>query len=152
MSKIQKTMFFLKYKATKNFVLRNSQPITYWGCSRSMRSLTNSALMETFCIHESEREKSGKTRPLYFCVFSDRFGKMHFWKYACIGSQFVRTVFQHFILVFLEQRDQIVHSCTKRGSNLKNFSHTKSIYFQSTHAMGNSKLRILKKSTDGPLR
>ena len=44
------------------------------------------------------------------------------------------------------------HSCTKRGSNLKNFSHTKSIYFQSTHAGGNSKLRILKKSTDGPLR
>ena len=44
------------------------------------------------------------------------------------------------------------HSCTERGSNLKNFLHTKSIYFQSTHAWGNSKLRFLKKSTDGPLR
>ena len=38
----------------------------------------------------------------------------------------------------------MLHSCTKRGSNLKTFSHTKSIYFQSTHAWGNSKLRILK--------
>ena len=47
---------------------------------------------------------------------------------------------------------QPIHSCTKRGSNLKNFSHTKSIQFQSTHAWDNSKLRILEKSTDGPLR
>ena len=45
-----------------------------------------------------------------------------------------------------------LHSCTKRGSNLKKFSHTKSIYFQSTHELGNSKLRILKKSIDEPLR
>ena len=57
-----------------------------------------------------------------------------------------------FLLICVSKKTLIAHSCTERGSNLKNFSHTKSIYFQSTHAWGNSKLRILKKSTDGPLR
>ena len=65
--------------------------------------------------------------------------------------------YKHLIQVALETSKnlkslKIIHSCTKRWSNLKKFLHTKSIYFQSTHAWGNSKLRILKKSIDGPLR
>ena len=67
-----------------------------------MRSLTNSALMETFCIHESEREKSGKTRPLYFCVLVIGLEKCIFENMRIlVRSLYLHMVFQHFILLFL---------------------------------------------------